>query len=314
MRVRAGAPGFGGSTRRATLLSVFGLMLAGPGRAAEAHVVLATATPGGGFPAFGAAFAAAIHAADSSLLIETRNTGGSAQNVALLRDARVDLALVQGEYAYPALSAPDGLTILTPMYPTPGLFAVPAGSPIRSVADLRGRAVVLGTHNSGLTVMGRSALSASGLDPERDVRPILLDRAGDGPALVRDGTADALWGGGLDWPGFHALARAPGGARFFGPSEEGIARLAQPGTALRRLTVPAGSFPGQSAPIETVGSWSFVLARPNFDGDLAYRTVEAAARANFGATHPKNLVGLVPEAWINPATIRLLRAEGLGPG
>jgi uncharacterized protein len=83
---------------------------------------------------------------------------------------------------------------------------------------------------------------------------------------------------------------------------------------LRRLTVPAGSFPGQSAPIETVGSWSFVLARPNFDGDLAYRTVEAAARANFGATHPKNLVGLVPEAWINPATIRLLRAEGLGPG
>ena len=74
---------------------------------------------------------------------------------------------MQGEYAYPALAEAGRLTVLAPMYPTPGLFVVPAGSPIRTVADLRGRTVALGTHNSGLTVMGRSVLSASGLDPAR---------------------------------------------------------------------------------------------------------------------------------------------------
>ena len=307
------APSPGGSTRRAALLSVLGLIIAAPALSAEpVHLVLATATPGGGFPAFGDALVTALRAADPALTLETRPTGGSAENVGLLRDGRVDLALVQGEYAYPALAA-GGLTVLAPIYATPGLFVVPAGSAIRTVADLRGHAVVLGTHKSGLTVMGRAALQASGLDPETDIRPILLDRAGDGPALVQDGRADALWGGGLDWPGFLALARAPGGARFFGPSAAGIAQLAQPGSATRRLTVPAGHFPGQTAPIETVGSWSFVLARPGFDGAAADRLVRAIARADLGTTHPRNLVGIVPNAAINPATLRLLRETGAVP-
>ena len=75
-RGRAGAPLSRRPTRRAALLSGLGLMLARPGHAAEARVVLATATPGGGFPAFGEAFAAAIHRADATLTIEMRNSGG----------------------------------------------------------------------------------------------------------------------------------------------------------------------------------------------------------------------------------------------
>lgn len=301
-------------TRRAALLSGLAAIVVPPARSAEAtRLVLATATPGGGFPAFGAALVNALRATDPAVTIELRATGGSAENVGLLRDGSVDLALVQGEYAYPALSQPGGLSVLAPMYPTPGLFSVPVESPIRDVAGLRGRAVVLGTHNSGLTVMGRTVLAASGLDPERDIRPILLDRAGDGPTLVRDGRADALWGGGLDWPGFHALAQGPGGARFFGPPEIGIARLVQAGASLKRLTVAAGSFPGQDAPIETVGSWSLILARPGLDGEAPERLVRAIARADLGATHPKHLVGIVPAAWLNPATARFLQERGLAP-
>jgi len=303
-----------GPTRRAALLAALGLFAVKPVRSAEAiRVTLATATPGGGFPAFGAAFADGIHRADPGLTIETFASAGSVENLGLLRADRVDLGLVQGEYAYPAFAMADGIRVLAPMYPTPGLFVVPAASAIRSVADLRGCAVVLGTHQSGLTVMGRRALAASGIDPEHDIRPILLDRAGDGPTLVRDGRADALWGGGLDWPGFGALARDPGGARFFGPSEAGIARLAQPDGAMRRLVVPAGSFPGQARPIETIGSWSFVLTHARFDADAAYRIVRALIRGGATDTDPKNLIGLVPVDRINPGTARYLREAGLTP-
>jgi uncharacterized protein len=287
-----------------------GLLVTGPARSSEATCVV-LATPGGGFPAFGEMFATAIQAADPTLSIERRPTGGSAENIGLLRGSRVDLGLVQGEYAYPALDEAGDLTVLAPMYPTPGLFVVPAASPIRTVADLRGRTVVLGTHKSGLTVMGRRALESSGLDPERDIRPVLLDRAGDGPALVRSGQADALWGGGLDWPGFHALAGDPGGARFFGPTPAGNARLAQPGAAMKRLTVPAGSFPGQAEAIETVGSWSFVLARPALDDRIAYRLIAALARTDLAAAQPKNLVDLVAADRINPGTARFLREAGV---
>ncbi len=311
-------------TRRVALLGLLSSTLPALGGSDDdvRRVVLATATPGGGFPAFGEAFAAAIHATDPALTVETWASGGSAENLGLLRERMVDLALVQGEYAYPALSEGGGLSVLAPMYPSPGLFVVPTASPVRTVADLRGRAVALGTHDSGLTVMGRSVLAASGIDPERDIRPVLLDRAGDGAAMVLDGRVDALWGGGLGWPGFVAVARAPAGARFIGPAAAAIAKLAQPGAVLKRLTVPAGSFPGQDLAIETVGSWSLVLARPGFDAETAYRLVRtlARARSEMAARHPqgaesdpKGLAGVVAATWLATGTARYLREAGVTP-
>ena len=82
---------------------------------------------------------------------------------------------------------------------------------------------------------------------------------------------------------------------------------------MKRLTVPAGSFPGLAAPSETVGSCSFGLARPGLDDALAYRIVRALARADLGATQPRNLLGIVPAAWINPGTARYLTEAGFSP-
>jgi TRAP-type uncharacterized transport system substrate-binding protein len=67
-------------------------------------VVLGTATPGGGFPLYGAALAATINEIDSSLSVTPRNTKGSTENVPLLEAGQRDIALVQGEVAYEALS------------------------------------------------------------------------------------------------------------------------------------------------------------------------------------------------------------------
>ena len=35
--------------------------------------------------------------------------------------------------------------------------------------------------------------------------------------------------------------------------------------------MPAGSYPNQNAPIDSVGSWSFVLVRETLPEDVAYR-------------------------------------------
>ena len=40
---------------------------------------------------------------------------------------------------------------------------------------------------------------------------------------------------------------------------------------LKPLTVPAGSYPGQSEAIPSIGSWSFVLVRDTLPDDVAYR-------------------------------------------
>src|SRR6187399_2527595 len=109
---------------------------------------LATATPGGGFPVFGDAFAAAVKEADPTITIEPRNTRGSAENIPLLNASKVDLALVAGEPAYEALSgkagAPAKMKAVVAMYPTAGMFVVRADSPYRTIHDLKGKAVAWG--------------------------------------------------------------------------------------------------------------------------------------------------------------------------
>jgi uncharacterized protein len=286
-------------------------------------VTLATATPGGGFPVFGQAFAEAIHASDPSLEIQQRNTKGSTENVPLLERGEVDLGLVQGEVAYEALTgvgrAPAHLTILTAMYSTAGMFVVRGDSPYRSIADLRGQPVAFGARGSGLVILARYVLDGLGLDQQRDFQAIFLDAAGDGPTMVMDGRAAALWGGGVGWPGFVTLAQA--GGRFIAPSAEEIERIRAKHALLKPLTIPAGSYPGQNAAINSVGSWSFVMARPTLSDDVAYRLARALHRGEAdiarrlpqaSETTAANTVTAVPRIdLIHPSAARYLREMGI---
>jgi len=283
-------------------------------------LILGTATPGGGFPVYGEAFAATLNAQEPRIRIETRHTQGSAENVPLLESDKLDLGLVAGEVATAALAKPGAtLRVITAMYSSPGMFVVRADSPARSIADLKGRPVALGTQGSGLTVLGRSVLQSLGYDLERDIQAITLEKAADGPAMVLDGRAAALWGAGVGWPGFAAVAKA--GGRFVAPSPEEVQRILAAQPQLRAMTIPAGSYPGQDAPVHSVGSWSFVLARGTLPEEAAYRLARAvhlsqaplAARlAQARETTMANTVAAAPRRdLIHPGVQRYLRETGL---
>lgn len=288
-------------------------------------VVLGTATPGGGFPLYGGVVAETVGAVDPSLKIEPRNTKGSTENVPLLEAGAVDIALVQGEVAYEALSGigrpPAPLTILAAMYSTPGMFVVRGDSPCRTVGDLRGKPVAFGARGSGLVILARYVLDGIGLDPERDFAAIYLDRAGDGPAMVLDGRAAALWGGGIGWPGFVTVAESPAGARFIAPNAAESGHIRAKHSFLKPLTVAADSYPGQSAPIHSVGSWSFIMARPGLDDDVAYRFARALHRGEAALaerlpqareTTAANTAAAAPDrALIHPGVLRYLGEIGI---
>jgi hypothetical protein len=267
-------------TRRRALASLAimgGMAMAVRGASAEEKltIVLGTATPGGGFPLYGAAIIDALRELDPDLVIKPRNTKGSTENVPLLEAETLDIALVQGEVAYEALTGigrpPSPLRIVAAMYSTPGMFVVRADSPYRAIADLKGKPVAWGARGSGLVILGRYVVDGIGLDPEKDFQSIYLDHAGDGPPMVLEGRAAALWGGGIGWPGFSTMAQSPGGARFIAPSAEESQRIRAKHAFLKPLTIPAGSYPGQSEAIQSVGSWSFILARPGLPDETAYR-------------------------------------------
>src|SRR5207247_2040079 len=211
-------------------------------------VVLGTATPGGGFPVYGAAVADIINETDPTLAVQTRNTKGSTENVPLLEAGQLDLALVQGEVVHEALT-------------------------------------------------------------------------GVGPAMVRDGRVAALWGGGLGWPGFSAVAQGPAGARFLAPDADGIRRILATHAFLKPMSVPAGAYPGLDAPLASVGSWSFIMARPTLADDVAYRLARALHRGaealarrlpQARETTATNTIAAAPrEDLVHPGVLRYLREIGI---
>ena len=284
--------------------------------------ILGTATPGGGFPLYGGVFAEALNAADPALAIETKNTKGSTENLPLLEAGSLDIALVQGEVANPALADPaTGLRIIAAMYSSPGMFVVRADSPVRTIGDLKGQSVAFGAKGSGLTILGRTVIDGLGMDADRDFKAVYLDKAGDGPLMVLDGRVAALWGAGIGWPGFTAVASSPQGARFIVPDAGEIARILAKHPFLKPLTVAAGSYPGQQAPIASVGSWSYVLSRPGLDDALAYRfaralhkseAVLAAKLEQARETTAANTRAAAPRpALIHPGVLKYLAEIGL---
>ena len=287
---------------------------------AATRITLATATPGGGFPLYGGVFAEVINTTDPSLEVECRNTKGSTENVPLLEASQVDLGLVTGEVAFADSSrAGSGVRILAAMYSTPGMFVVRGDSPARAISDLRGKPVAFGAAGSGLVILARYVLDGLGLEIERDFQVIYLESAGDGPAMVLDGRAAALWGGGIGWPGF---ARVTGeGGRFIAPTSDEVAQIRAKHPFLKPLTVPAGAYPGQSEPINSIGSWSFVLARPDLPDDAGYRLAKALHRGErqlaekldqAKETIAANTAAAAPDpALIQPGVARYLREIGV---
>ena len=309
----------------AAALAVLLLWAAAAGRSetpARIPVTLATATAGGGFEAYGRALAEIINAADPTLDVQPRPSLGSSENLALLSARQVDLALVTGEVTHEAFTAggdaASGLRVLSVMYPSPGMFGVRADSPYRSIEDLKGKPVVFGARGSGLVVLARHVLDGLGLDMERDFQAILLERAEDGPAMVLDGRAAALWGGGVGWPPFVALARE--GVRFIVPDDAAIGRIVARHGLLKELILPAHAYPGQTVPIKSVGTWSLILVRPGLDEALAYRLARALHRGESALAQrlPRarestavNTVAAVPVSRLHPGVFRYLGEAGL---
>ncbi|MBR0957253.1 TAXI family TRAP transporter solute-binding subunit [Bradyrhizobium japonicum] len=288
-------------------------------------ISLGTATPGGGFPLYGNAFAEVMNAADPEISIVPRNTKGSNENIPLLGKGELDLALVAGEPAYEAFAgigrAPVRLKILTAIYSNPGMFVVRADSPYKTIRDLVGQPVAFGAKGSGLPILARYVLDGLGLKQDEDFKAVYLDRAGDGPAMVEDGRVAALWGAGIGWPGFAAVASSASGARFIAPAADEITRIRARHAFLKPLTVPAGSYPKQTEPIASLGSWSFVLTREDLSDDVAYRLaktlhgVEATfckRLAQACETNAANTVAAAPKVeLIHPGVMKYFREVGV---
>jgi TRAP transporter TAXI family solute receptor len=292
----------------------------------KTRLVFGTATPGGGFPAYGWPYAEVLNEMDPTLAIEPIHTRGSTENVPRLERGELDLGLATGEVTYEAVAAAGGpaatnLRIVNATYSQAGMFMVRGDSPYRSLLELKGKPVVWGARTSGFIVLARYAMDGLGLDMHRDFEPILLEKAGDGPPLVLEGRAAAMWGGGVGWPPFVAIAKGAAGGRLIAPAPEEIRRITAKHPFLKPNVLPAGSYPGQDRAVTSVGSWPFVLARASLPEEVAYRLARAlhkghaklAARLEQAkeSTLENTLAAAPRQDLVHPGVLRYMREIGL---
>jgi len=292
----------------------------------KSRLIFGTATPGGGFPAYGWPYAEVLNAADATLGIDPINTKGSTENIVSLEQDKMDLGLVTGEVTYEAIKGISGppaknIRIINATYSQAGMFIVPANSPYKTVADLKGKPIVWGAATSGFIVLARYVMDGMGLDFQKDFQPILLKSAGEGPPMVLDGRAAAMWGGGLGWPPFAEIARGAAGARFIGPSGEENKRIMAKHSFLKAASMAANSYPGQSAPVLSVGSWPFVLARASLPDDVAYKLARALHKSEGAftkrleqaaeSTLANTLAAAPSRDLIHPGVLKYMREAGL---
>jgi TRAP transporter TAXI family solute receptor len=295
------------------------------GIAQQSGLKFATGGEGGGFVVYASAFVDAVKWANPKIGVKPLPTRGSMENVPLLEAGTVDIGMVFGEMAQelfnPKQGPPTQLKVITTAYSSPGMFVVRADSRYRTIKDLVGRPVVWNGRGSGLALQGRFVMEGIGLDPEKDFEAIYTENLIDGPVMILEGRASALWGAGNRWPGFVKIASDARGARFITPSDEQITRIVDKYPFIRRIAIPAARYPGQSEALLTVGSWSYVLARPNLDEAVGYDLAAALHKAErignmFGgqvaeSTAQNTLKALPRQDALHPGVERYFREAGL---
>ena len=121
---------------------------------------IATAQEGGLYHEFGEALKKSLEQRTGKR-VELIETEGSVENARLLREGKVDVAIVQGG------SAPlRGLSVIAPLYPEVVHVLVREGVGIEKVDDLKGHRVVYGPTGSGMRASAERVLKHYGIMDE----------------------------------------------------------------------------------------------------------------------------------------------------
>jgi len=254
----------GGLTRRAALLAGgLGALAACGGSDLRGRVRLAAGEPGGLYLAFSGLLAEQVRVLHPRLEVEVLRTEGSVDNLTRLESGAADLGLCLADVAE-LLPAPGPVSALARVYENYLQVVVPAGSPVRTVADLRGRRIAAGAQRSGAAVTSEVLLDEAGVTGGATlVHPSLRTALAD----LRAGRVDAVfWSGGVPTPAVDELdGEFPVRMLELGDHAAGMASRSGYGYVARVLPTVGYSRAGQ----RTIGVPNLMLCRPGLEDRYA---------------------------------------------
>jgi TRAP transporter TAXI family solute receptor len=240
---------------------------------ARRFLSIGTGGTGGVYYPLGGALANKLSLADSTRQYTAEVTGGSVENVNRILAGQIDLGFTLGVTAYEAYNggpdfptpAPD-LVVVAPLYPNVSHILVTGSSRARSLADVRGMRVSVGSAGSGTEQISRQLLEVYGLAYD-DIQPRYLSFT-ESSAALRDGAIDvAIMSVGI--PAAAVLeATTTGDVRLLPVTADKLAELRALYPYYSEGVIPAGAYPGVKEAIPTVAMMNWLVARKQLADDV----------------------------------------------
>ncbi len=237
------------------------------------------------------------------------STNGPVENLRLVAARHVDAGLCQGGLIMMTLAKPgaagtpggsDAISVIAPLYQEFAHLVVLADSPIREVADLRGRRVSIGDDSSGCPYVAQQVLAAARL-PERQVK---IQKLAPGVA------ADRLVAREID--AFFCIEGAPSPIiqELASGTDIRLIPIDADGRLLPKLpysaaaTIPDESYRG-IGPTRTVGMPALLACHSSLEPDLVYAIVQAMWRSQNRSLRDALASESPPNAFMPAATAGL---------
>jgi TRAP transporter TAXI family solute receptor len=248
--------------------------------AAEHHppvsVSLITGPPGAGFHPLGLALLRELGVALPDLRFTMLESEGAVSNLEALQRGDADLGLAFADVTYGhyvgrldrQVDPFQRLRGIVVLHLTEVHLMVRSGAGIRTIADLRNRAMAVGPRGSGTTRTAALLLRSFGLS-EDDVVQKWLPFMDAARHLVA-GRVDAMFVN-AGYPAESIQFGARAGARLLDVTGPVIDQLRAEYPFLHVAVIPGGIYPGHQRTVRTVGLRTLLLCRADLDEELVYR-------------------------------------------
>ena len=223
------------------------------------------------------------------------STGASAANIAMLKDAKVDVIFVQNDAAFYAMNdleaykgkAMPDIRGLASLYDETCQLVALADSKIKAVGDLKGKRVSVGAAGSGVEANARQILEAAGLT-YNDIKVQYLSFA-ESASNLKDGNIDAAFNtAGAPTAAIQDLAASK--KIVLVPIDGDVAAALMKKWAFYTPTkIAAGTYQGVDADVMTVSVKSMLAVSAKADPKLVYDMLKTmfANGERLAASHKK---------------------------
>ena len=254
---------------------------AAPAADKKVFVNIATGGTAGVYYPLGGAMAEIFNKNIPGMNASAQSTGASVANINLIKDGKVELALVQNDIAYYAANGTEmfkdkkveAIQGIASLYNETIQIVTIEGKGIKTVADLKGKRVAVGALGSGTEANARQIMEIFGIT-YADIKPQYLS-FGEAANGLKDGNIDVAF----------VTAGAPTAAIQDIAAQHKVALVSIPADKAEALikkypfyakqTIKGKTYPTVTEDVQTVAVKAMRVTSSKVDADLVYKMTKA---------------------------------------